>query len=140
MKISIYLINLFTGSLIFLWLKSQKFFVHFLDIPNMCGQVELLYLIIVNLVLFSLLNIHPRITLGCSILTILLFPFTGGQFRVDGCGYFLVIEDLLQYNVSNETAFFVAFRLVPAIIYGMYLLLFIFGAVAVFRKMNSKKQ
>lgn len=119
-------------------MRNQKFFVHFLDIPNMCGQVELLYLIIVNLVLFSLLNVHPRITLGCSILTILLFPFTGGQFRVDGCGYFLVIEDLLQYNVSNETAFFVAYRLVPVIIYSMYLLLFIFGAVAVFRKMKTK--
>lgn len=130
--------NLFTGSLIFFWMRNQKFFVHFLDIPNMCGQVELLYLIIVNLVLFSLLNVHPRITLGCSILTILLFPFTGGQFRVDGCGYFLVIEDLLQYNVSNETAFFVAYRLVPTIIYSMYLLLFIFGAVAVFRKMKTK--
>lgn len=138
MKISIYLMNLFTGSLIFFWMRNQKFFVHFLDIPNMCGQVELLYLIIVNLVLFSLLNVHPRITLGCSILTILLFPFTGGQFRVDGCGYFLVIEDLLQYNVSNETAFFVAYRLVPVIIYSMYLLLFIFGSVALFRKMKAK--
>lgn len=138
MKITICLINLFTSSMIFLWMRSKKFLVHFLDIPNMCGQVELLYLIIVNLVLFCLLNEHPKISLGCSILTTLLFPFTGGQFRVDGCGYFLVIEDLLQYNVSNETAFFVAFRLVPTIIYSMYLFLFTFGAVAVFRKMKAK--
>ncbi|WP_405326185.1 hypothetical protein [Fibrobacter sp.] len=144
MKKKINVMNLVVATMIFLWMEIQGFFVHFQDIPYMYGQVELLYLIILNLVLLNVFELLPKISLVCSIMTMLLFPFTGGQFRVDGCSYYLVVEKIIwniigvRFVLPNDMTYFIAYSLVPAIIYSMYLLLFIFGAVAVFRKMKAK--
>lgn len=146
MKKIINVMNLVVATMIFMWMESQDFFVHFLDVPYMYGQVELLYLIIFNLVLLNVFELSPKISLVCSVLIMLLFPFTGGRFRVDGCSYYLVVEKIIwniigvRFVLPSDLTYFIAYSLVPTIIYSMYLLLFIFGAVAVFRKMKAKAQ
>ena len=101
MRKTINVMNLVVATMIFMWMESQDFFVHFLDVPYMYGQVELLYLIILNLVLLNVFELSPKISLVCSVLIMLLFPFTGGRFRVDGCSYYLVVEKII-WNISNH--------------------------------------